>query len=348
MKKNKTAAPANSLAAKKIFKDPRMGYVLFGLVMCLVPLLQTMGMMRTSNVLLLGQVLIYCIAAVGMNVLLGWGGLLSIGSAGFMGLAAYLTAYVTQVMGLPFELGALVGVIVPTLIGLIIGLISLRIRGIYLAIASTIVAEILYKIFREVNAFTNTYTGRKAPYPTLFGAIKLNQNTTFIMVTVILVLTMVLVYNFSKSRTGRAMLSMRGSEVAAQAMGVNLLKYRLLAFTFATVTASVAGVLYAHFYRFIYPGSWSLTLSLYIVVSVIIGGQRSIGGSVLGAFVVFGFPEFVLKKIPVLGDMSGFPLVFTGILIIVLLLGYPQGLMYLPGDIVKAIRKKCRKGGDAA
>lgn len=346
MKKNNTVS-SGGLNVKNLIRDPRAGYVIFGLVMCLVPLMQTMGLMRTSNVLLLGQVLIYCIAAVGMNVLLGWGGLLSIGSAGFMGLAAYLTAYVTQVMGLPFELGVLVGVIVPTLIGLIIGMISLRIRGIYLAIASTIVAEILYKIFREVNAFTNTYTGRKAPYPTLFGVIKLNQNTTFLLIVAVLVVLMVLVYNFSKSRTGRAMLSMRGSEVAAQAMGVNLLKYRLLAFTFSTVAASVAGVLYAHFYRFIYPGSWSLTLSLYIVVSVIIGGQRSIGGSVLGAFVVFGFPEFVLKKIPVLGDMSGFPLVFTGILIIVLLLCYPQGLVHLPGDIMNAIRKN-KKGGDAA
>ena len=116
--------------AKAIIKDRRFQYIIFGLILALVPVIQKAGMMKTSTVLILGSVLIYSIGTIGLDVLLGDSGLISLGTAGFMGLAAYVSAYCTTVKGLPFEVGAILAVGITVVIGALVGLISLRIQGI--------------------------------------------------------------------------------------------------------------------------------------------------------------------------------------------------------------------------
>lgn len=330
----------------KILKDTRIKYIIFGLILCIIPLMQEFKMMKSATVLILGSVLIYAIATLGLDILVGYSGLISLGTSGFMGLAAYTSAYVTTVAGLPFELGVISAIIITVILGAVVGLISLRIQGIYLAIATLCISEILGKTFKEVVWFTNSYSGRKADYPTLFGLIELDRNTTFVLIVVVLVALMILTYNFKNSRSGRAMNAIRESETAAQAMGINLLKTRMTAFIIATACAAIAGVLYAHFVNFVYTSTWNLSLSLYFMAAVVIGGSRSIPGTVLGAFVVFGLPDLLLKKIPVVGEMSGFTLIFTGVLIIIIILIYPNGLIKLPMDIIKSVKKLFKKGGE--
>ena len=328
-----------------ILKDNRFKYIVFGAVMAFMLVLQEAGIMTSATILIIGTTLIYSIGTMGLDALQGYSGLFSLGTAGFMGLAAYVSAYCTTIVGLPFEAGALIAVGMTIAIGAVVGLISLRVQGIYLAIATLIVSEILLKTFEELVWFTNSFTGQEVEYPTLLGIFELDRKTTYLFVVVIVVILMIITENMKNSRSGRALNAIRQSEVAAQAMGINLLKTRMTAFIYATTFAAIAGVLYGAFINFVYPTTWIITLSLSFMASVVIGGSRSVAGNILGAFIVFGFPDLVIKKIPVLSEMSGFTMIFTGALIILIVLKYPHGLIHFPIQIIDRI-KASGKGGD--
>lgn len=324
---------------KKILNQRYSKYILLGIVLSLFPLLQEIGIIKSSTITTFGTILFYAIVAIGLNVLLGYSGLISLGTAGFMGLGAYMSAYLTEDMGLPFIVSLIISVAVPLIIGVLVGLVSLRISGMYLAIATLAVAEILKKIFVEFDSITGGFSGKNAGYPSLFG-LELNRDTTFIFIVVLLVIVMILTDNFINSSTGRALLTMRVSEAAAQAMGINLLKYKLTAFALATGYAALGGVIYVHFIRFSYPSNWNLLLSLQILAVIVIGGLRTISGPIVGSIIVFGVPDLILKQLPVIGSIDGLAYIFTGILIIVVILFYPYGLIYLGHDIKKYFKKK--------
>ena len=314
-------------------------YIIVGLIFIMAPLLQQIGLFSSSSIIVLGTVMFYAIVGIGLNVLLGYSGLISLGTAGFMGLGAYISAYLTQDLGFPFLLSLVISIGIPLLIGLVIGLISLRIEGYYLAIATLGVAEIFRQVFVELDFFTGGFSGKNAGYPDMIF-FNLDKNWTYILIAVCMVLLLILTHNIVYSRSGRALLTMRGSEAAAQAMGVNLLKYRLMAFGIATLYAALGGVLYVHFIRFAYPSGWNVNLSLQILAVVVIGGMRTIIGPVIGSFIVFGVPELILKQLPIIGNIDGLAYVFTGVLIIVVILFYPNGLIYIGHDIKKLFKKE--------
>lgn len=320
------------IALSKI-KKPYSQYLLFGLILALAPLLQQIGLLGSSTIIILGTVIFYAIVGMGLNILLGYSGLISLGTAGFMGLSAYLSAYLVQDLHLPFLLAALIAIGIPLVLGLAIGLISLRLEGYYLAIATLAVSQILRQFFVEFELVTGGFSGKNAAYPKLFGLWQLGRQGTFILMVMVLVGVMIFTYHFIHSRTGRALLTMRGSEAAAQAMGINLLRYKLIAFGIATVYTGIGGVLYVHFIRFSYPSVWSLTLSLQLLAVIVIGGMRTISGPIIGSFIVFAVPELVLKQLPIIGSIDGLAFIFTGLLIIVVILFYPNGVIYLGKDI---------------
>lgn len=314
-------------------------YLLIGLLFAIAPFLQKVGILSSSSIIVLGTVMFYAIVGIGLNVLLGYSGLISLGTAGFMGLGAYISAYLTQDLNMPFLLSMIISVSIPLIIGLIIGLVSLRIEGYYLAIATLGVAEIFRQVFVEFDGFTGGFSGKNAGYPD-FTLFKLDRFTTYLLIAFVLVGILVVTHNLINSRSGRALLTMRGSEPAAQAMGINLLKYRLLAFGVATLYAAIGGVLYVHFIRFAYPSGWNINLSLQILAVIVIGGMRTIIGPIIGSLIVFGVPELILKQLPIIGNIDGLAYIFTGILIIVVILFYPNGLIYLGHDIKKALKKE--------
>ena len=250
-----------------------------------------------------------------------------------------MSAYLTEDMGLPFIVSLIISVAIPLIIGVLVGLVSLRISGMYLAIATLAVSEILKKIFVEFDSITGGFSGKNAGYPSLFG-LELNRDTTFIFIVILLVIVMILTDNFINSSTGRALLTMRVSEAAAQAMGINLLKYKLTAFALATGYAALGGVIYVHFIRFSYPSNWNLLLSLQILAVIVIGGVRTISGPIIGSVIVFGVPDLILKQLPVIGSIDGLAYIFTGILIIIVILFYPYGLIYIGHDVKKYFKKK--------
>jgi branched-chain amino acid transport system permease protein len=324
---------------KQAFK-PWMGFVLFGALLALIPsFAQYTNLIRSATIVTIGGTLIFAIAALGLNILLGYSGLISLGTSGFMGLAAYLSAYLTVDLKLPFEISLLIAVLVPTVLGVLVGLISLKIEGMYLAIATLAVSEILRKTFEEFEFITNGFSGKSARFPVLLGIFQLDRASTYYLIVVVLVIAMLLTYNMMNGQVGRAFNAMRGSESAASAMGVYSLKYRLIAFALATILASVAGVMYVHFIRFAYPTTWNLKLSLDFLAMIVIGGLRSIYGTVLGAFIVFAIPDLFLKQIPFFNQLS---YVLNGVLIIVVIMFYPNGLINIGVD-VKRLWLKLRK-----
>ena len=329
----------NSLLMR-IYKNPYFRYLLFGVFLALFPVAASIGVIPNSFVTLMGSVLIYSVVGLGLNLLLGYSGLISLGTAGFMGLGAYLAGYLTTVVKAPFLLGLIAALFVAALIGVVVGFVSLRVAGIYLAIATLCVAEILRKTFEELDWLTNGFSGLQGSYPTFFG-MKMGRSGTYLLTTVVLILIMMLTHNLVNGQLGRALHAMRGSEVAAQAMGINLLKYRLIIFAIASCYAALGGVLYVHFVRYSFPTTWVMMLSLQILGAVVIGGLRSIYGTVFGAFIIFAIPDMVLK--PLFGNIDGLPYVFTGVLIILVVMFYPSGVKGLGNDLGrlwKFVRKK--------
>lgn len=320
---------------KKILKSPYLKFILLAVVLLSFPTLNEMGIMKSSTLTTMGTVLIYALIALGFSMLMGYAGLISLGTSGFMGLGAYAIAYLTQSMGIPFIYAFFISLLLPLIIGLLVGLVSLRVEGMYLAIATLGVSEILRKSFIEFIDYTGGPTGLiLTKYPIIFG-VQTNKQMIFYLIVIVLLLGMIVMHNITSSKFGRAFLAMRGSEAAAQAMGVNLLKYRLLAFFLATLYAIIGGILYVSYIRYIGPGDFDIVLSLNILAIIIIGGQRSIFGVIAGSFVVIGFSNIVLKQLPIIGQMSGITYIFSGLILVIVLLFYPAGLVGLFYDLQK-------------
>jgi branched-chain amino acid transport system permease protein len=309
-------------------------------VLCLVPLLSELDLIRFSTVSIIAYIVIFTIVALGLNILLGYSGLMSLGTAGFVGFGAYGVVYFSS-FGLPYEFAALVTLIIASIIGLFIGLFSLKVEGVYLAISTLAVGEIFSQVFKRVTWFTNAYGGVHYSYPKLFGFIQLSRNTTYIFITLIMVLMMVLMHHLTNSKTGRAMLAMSRSQSSAQAMGVSIKKYKLFSFNIAILYATIGGILYASFYRYVQPLDWNLMLTLLVLAMVVVGGMKSIFGTFLGVFIIYGIPKIWLEDI--FSNFDGVTYIFSGVLIIVVVMFYPYGAVHLGVDIKKLINKYRRK-----
>ena len=310
--------------------NPYLSYIIFGFILATGPwLVENTEWFRFGWLTIIATFIIYSIASLGKNILLGYGGLASLGTAGFMGAGAYITIILTVDRGMSFFPALFLAIIATMLIGLIVGLLSLRVEGFFLAIATLVIAEIFRQAFMQWEIF-GRIPGRNMPrFPQLFGGDALNRNQTYYLLVIFLVLAMILTYRIFKSPTGRALSAMSGSESAAAAMGINIFRYRLLTFAISTGFAGASGSLFVSFLRFTNPLQWTLVLSLFIFATVVIGGFRSVSGTVLGAFIVFAIPDLVLANLPVIGGMHGMPFLFTGILIIVVVMFSPGGLIYV-------------------
>lgn len=337
-----------------------LGFILLGVVLLLIQVLALPGirLVQSSTARGFGSFMIHIIIVLGYFLLLGYAGLASLGTAGFVGLGTYLTGFLVSSWGLPPILTLIITIVVGVLLGLIVGFISLRIEGMYLAIITLGLSEMLTVLFKNATGFTGGVSGLNI-YSTpvnLFGIIKLNRENTYFLIVVVLVTLLVLTYNITKSPVGRAMLSMKNSESAAQTMGVSSLKYRLFAFVIATVFAMVAGYLYMLYYRYSEPTKWNLNLSLNVLAAVVIGGTGSIWGILIGSYFVFSLNDTLLTKIPFFAQNPSAFMFLTGLLMILVVMFYPGGVSqfiimtrYKLGPHIEKLKtrfKKANKGGE--
>jgi branched-chain amino acid transport system permease protein len=331
---------------KTYLKHPYFGILLTTALLLLVQVLGVSGMIRPSTINLFTTVLIFYIVALGFTLLLGYAGLASLGTAGFVGLSAYVLAYVAGTLGLPTFVGIILGVVISIALGVVVGFISLRIEGMYLAIITLGISEILVEIFRKLVTVTKGNAGLSL-FRINFLMFEFKQSDRFSMsyylIVIVLALTMYFLSNLIKSPTGRAMLAMKNSTSAAQAMGISLLKFRLLAFVLATFVAGLGGTLYFLNKLVSHPSTWGLALSLNILAAVVIGGMKSMYGVFIGTFIVFGLNDLFLKDLPFFANYPSAYFIINGSLIILIVMFYPGGIVRLFVDIKNYIHKLIKK-----
>ncbi|MDD3957896.1 MAG: branched-chain amino acid ABC transporter permease [Candidatus Izemoplasmatales bacterium] len=319
---------------KAIVKHPYFGYVFFGMMFLILLLLRNQGMVTISVINTAVIVMIYTVISLGFSLLLGFGGLASLGTAGFVGFGSFLMGYLHGVKDYSLGVTLLLSLCVALAIGLIVGFISLRIEGMYLAIITLGLGEILRQFFISYDIFTGGFSGRSFREFTIFGINFVSGdgryfNMVYIIVVIMFVLAMIATINIIKSPTGRALLAMKNSDSAAQSMGISLIKYRLLAFILSTVFALLGGMLYIMHTKYSYAPQWNLSFSLEILAAVIVGGAQSIFGIAIGVFLIFGLKISVLNYIPFFQENPALIVIFNGALIILVVMFYPGGLIRL-------------------
>jgi branched-chain amino acid transport system permease protein len=289
------------------------------------------------------------ILAVSLNLINGFTGQFSIGHIGFMAIGAYsstfATVYYTQglerwltgVVGadvaaaIVFTFVILVGALAAAIAGLIVGIPSLRLRGDYLAIATLGFAEIIRIVIVNTNKVGGA-TGFRGCVDSANGVTCIDESmgrltipayTNFFWIGLFAVITIVVIYNIVNSDAGRALISIREDELAAQAMGVNTTRYKVTSFVISSAFAGVAGALYGH-WRLPHPADFTFGRSFEIIIMIVLGGMGSITGSVLGALVVTFLPE-LLRQLP--GGVYNYRLVIYALLLIIIMITRPQGML---------------------
>jgi len=266
--------------------------------------------------------------ALGLNVITGLTGQLSLGHAAFMSIGAFTGAIITNHLGLPFEVTLLASGLFTALVGVLIGFPILRLTGDYLAICTLGFAEIVKVVFLNLD-ITNKALGLQVQPAKLLIPMPFYVWGTAI-------LCIVFVTFLQSSRFGRALKAIREDEIAAEAMGINLARYKVQSFAIGTFLAGIGGALYAHFLNYINPSDFGFLKSVDILSMVVLGGLGSIPGTVFGAAILTAAPEF-------LRFMSQYRMLVYGALLVCLMVFRPNGLLggvNFTGLLMKALGRK--------
>jgi branched-chain amino acid transport system permease protein len=242
-------------------------------------------------VYLLNLVGIFALVGIGLNLLTGFAGQISLGHAAFFGIGAYATGLLTGTLGVPFLLSLLAAGLLTTAIGALVALPALRLQNLYLAIATLGFGVVVQKTLFEWRGLTGGGSGLTLT-PAKIGPIVLaDEVSLYYVVLAIAALGAWTAANIARSRTGRALIMLRESEIAAGALGINIARHKVIAFALSAFYTAVAGGLYAYLVRYINPESFNLSLSIAFLSTIVIGGLGTIPGSILGAVFYVLVPE---------------------------------------------------------
>jgi branched-chain amino acid transport system permease protein len=306
---------------------------------------------------LLVFIAINIILATSLNLINGFTGQFSIGHAGFMAVGAYASAWFTNIYGAGLadtfsflgETGSssvvlliaiAIGAVVAALMGLVVGIPSLRLKGDYLAIVTLGFAEIIRIVILNIDAVGGA-TGYQVP-----------GYANFLWIGIFAIITVVVIHNIVKSDTGRALISIREDELAAEAMGVNTTRYKVTAFAIGSAFAGVAGVLFAHYNKFLHTNDFQFIRSFEIIIMIVIGGMGSMTGAILGAIIVTLLPE-VLRQLPDIQvgastfKFADLRLVIFALILVLTMIIRPQGILGTAelGTFIKRFRRADKSTG---
>ena len=289
---------------KQIWQSLLACIAVYALIQSLI-LLDVIGPFWQLNIVL---VCINIILAVSLNLINGFTGQFSIGHAGFMAVGAYVSAVLTVKFQLPFLVAILGGASGAGFLGFMIGLPTLRLDGDYLAIATLGLGEII-----RITILNIPYVGGAS------GFMGIPRYTNFTWVFFVTVFTVLFIRNFINSTHGRACISVRENQIAAEAMGVDTTKYKVMAFTIGAAFAGVAGALFAHYFYIAHPASFTFMKSFDILTIVVLGGLGSISGSITAA-ILLTFISAALASYP------EWRMIIYSLTLIILMIYRPQGL----------------------
>ena len=252
--------------------------------------------------------LINIILAVSLNLIVGFTGQLCLGHAGFMSIGAYVSAVITQKAGMPFIVSIFIGAIIACIFAALIGYPTLKLTGDYFAITTLAFCEIIRIIIMNIDVVGGAR-----------GFTGIPKETNFTLAFLFMVITVIVIYNIIHSSQGRAMLSVRENEIAAESMGINAFKYKMIAFIIGAFFAGLAGGLYAHYMGYIQPASFDFNKSIDYLTFVVFGGMGSLSGSIIATIVLTFLPEL-------LRGLGEFRMLIYPLALIILMIFRPQGL----------------------
>lgn len=271
------------------------------------------------------------VAVLGLALLFGFAGQISLGQAAFFGIGAYTSAVLVTSLGWPWLAGVAAAVALPAAAGALLALPLGRLKGHYLAMATLGFGQIALIAFVEAKGVTGGVDGLGGiPYPTLGPLTLRTPAANYLLVWAVAVAVYVLARNVTRLRPGRALLAVHGTELGAAACGIDVARTKVVAFAAAAGLAGLAGALYAHLVGFISPGSFTLELSILLVAMVALGGMRSLPGAVLGAVLLGMLPylDAVMPGLPkaALSTLQSWETDIYGLVLILVVLFMPQGL----------------------
>jgi branched-chain amino acid transport system permease protein len=287
---------------------------------------------RSSIIGYLNIAMLYAIATQGLNLLMGFGGLVSLGHAAFMAIGGYTAAVLVMTYHVNMFLAIVAGVAGAGLFGLVIGFPSLRLSGFYLAVATMAMGSSVADVIKRLAITGGDYGLINIPSLRLGGWELTSEASRYYFFVAILFVVFLVVRNFLNSRSGRAVRAVRDSEMTASAMGVNVAAYKLITFIFAACIAGLSGALYAFTISYLHPMNFGLSFSIELLSMSIIGGLGTIIGPILGALF------WVMLPVVIGGKLEYLATVIFGLSIIGSVMFLPKGLSELVARIQTHLR----------
>jgi branched-chain amino acid transport system permease protein len=273
---------------------------------------------------------INALVAIGLCILMGYAGQVSLGQAGFYGIGAYVSSILSLHMGLPFVISAFFAMIVSAVAAVILAVPALRLKGHYLAVATLGFGEIIFVILNEWGPGGPSGFG-DIPHVELLGYTITSTTGYFYLIWGLVAVVMLFSINLIRSGTGRALRAIHDSELACNAMGLNVVALKIKVFILSAVYASLAGCLYAHYVTFISPSSFSLFYSILVLMMVIVGGITNLWGAIIGAVVITVLPELLRK-------FEELDVLVYGLILTLTLLFFRKGLVPMVIEKIKKLR----------
>ena len=272
---------------------------------------------------------IMCIASLGLMVLVGFTGQVSLGHSAFIAIGAYAHTWLLA-QGAPLALSIVVATGFTGLVGLVIGLPAIRVSGLYLAMVTLAFAILTEHTIGHWKSVTGGFNGLSVGNPVILGFDVSGLQSFYYLCLGVLVLVLLGLVNLLRARTGRAFMGVRDSEAAAYSLGIWVAGYKVLAFVISAMVTGLAGALLAHHVRFLTPEGFGLILSLELVLMVTIGGLGSLRGAILGAFLISMLPTFISRIKPMLPEQIskqfGLETFVFGLVLALFVLFEPKGL----------------------
>ncbi|MDQ7785637.1 MAG: branched-chain amino acid ABC transporter permease [Desulfomonilaceae bacterium] len=289
--------------------------------------------LSTYQISILNEMAIAIIGALGLNLLIGYTGQISLGHGAFLAIGAYTTALAAGELNLPFIVTLPLSGFMAALLGMVVGVPALRLKGLYLALGTLAFGFIVDYILFHWD-LTQGDMGM-AVNPVQIGSWSVQtEKEFFYFIACFAALATLCAKNIARSKIGRNFIAIRDRDIAAEAMGISLAKYKIMAFGLSSFYAGIAGALVAHYQKWIVPGSFDLSLSIAYIAMIILGGLGTVLGSILGAILITGIPHGIIyatdvakESYPALsGLIVDFKLGIFGLIVVLALLFEPQGL----------------------
>jgi len=305
-------------------RNPYMAFALFSLVIMGLPLLVT----NRYHLGVLVVIAIHAIIVLGLDLLMGYTGQISLGHASFYGLGAYITGVLSAHWHWPPLAGLAVLLPVVALIAWLIGMPTLKLHGHYLAMATLGFGIIVFIVFNELGPLTGGPSGLTGIEPmNIFGVTFDTDREWYFLSMFFLLAVLLLSINVVRSRVGRALRAIHGSEAASGVLGVNIARYKVGIFVLSALYAAFAGWLYAHYITFISPSSFTFMFSVKLVTMVVIGSLGSLWGAMFGAALLTSMPEFLYV-------FHNYETLVFGTILVVVMIFMPMGLLRGIEDLI--------------